>query len=725
MIQSDATTFDLGQTRLRLKSGLAFAVRQGTRETWYQIEDESRSQFFRIGPAEYTFLSMLDGETTMATALAQTCSVMGAKAFSEDDAIGLCKWLVEVELAHTDATTASVRLAERQKDREKSQAIQKINPISIRFPLLELDSIAASLSTYFGWLISWRFAVVWCATVVIGLVSLLISWETSASTEVFSRDNWVWFTVTWIVLKIIHESAHVLACKKFGGKVGKGGILFLLMIPMPYVDVTSAWGFTSKHARILVSAAGMMAEIFLAAIAAIVWSQTGPGSLHFHAANVMVAASLHTLLFNANPLMRFDGYHILADWLEMPNLGNHGQQYVNGLGRKWFYGLPSQELQYSGFHGQIVKAYGIGALLWKVLICVGLCIGALNLFPGFGLLIAAVGVVLWLGLPSYQLIKFVVLGSEFETPNRKQFAMMTTGLLLAFLAVGKFAPAPSVINAPVVIDFKDSTSVRPETAGFVREILVADQQFVQAGDLLMVLENRELEARQAKFKFELAKAKLRARSLQKERKIGALQAEQAVIESLRKQLQDIEHEIQCLNVTAPHSGQVVARKIDDLLGNYVEAGRELLSIGEQGSKEAVALITQQDAKFLAKQMGCDSTLRIWGVPGLRKAKLSDVKPRVVDDLPHFAFAGVYGGPVDVVRRSEVERKGSLLQPGDLMMVSARVPVHLELSLDLSNELKSGQSGLVHFRGRHQNLGSYLIDRSIAWLQNNINHYHGL
>ena len=543
MKYSDATTFDLGQTCLRLKTGLTFSVRQGRRETWYQIEDDTRGQFFRIGAAEYTFLSMLDGETTLATALAQTCTVMGVKAFTEDDAISLCKWLVDVELAHTDATTSSLRLTKKQDDLEQRRATQQLNPISIRLPLHDLDGFATLLNRYFGWLINVRFALVWAATVVFGLVSLIVHWETSSSVNVFSRDNWIWFAATWIVLKIIHESAHVLACKKFGGKVGKGGILFLLLIPMPYVDVTSAWRFTNKHARMLVSAAGMLAEVFLAAVAAIVWSQTGPGALHFHAANVMVAASLHTLLFNANPLMRFDGYHILADWLEMPNLGNHGQQFVNGVCRKLFFNLPARKLQYSGFHGHIVRAYGVGALVWKVLICFGLSFGALNLFPGFGLMLAGIGVIMWLGIPVFKLVKFLILGSEFESPNRFRFGYVIGAFLFVIAAVGHLVPAPSVINAPLVVDFKDTISVRPEASGFIREILVQDQQVVEPGQLLLVMENRELATQHAQLKLELSKSRLRARELQNESHIGAWQAEQALIESLQQQLRDVSEQI--------------------------------------------------------------------------------------------------------------------------------------------------------------------------------------
>ena len=727
MTQSDSTTFDLGQTCLRLKDGLEFSVQQGKLQTWYLIEDESRAQFFRIGAPEYTFLSLLDGQTTMSMALSKTCSLMGVQAFSEQDAVSLCKWLVDVELAHTGASTAAVRLRDRHQSSESSQQLQKLNPIAIRIPLFELDSFTTVAVRYLGWLVSWRFAIVWAIVCLLGLVSLCLCWDKAEYVNVLSRNNWFWLALTWVVLKMIHEFSHVLACKKLGGQIGKGGILFLLMIPMPFVDVTSSWRFNDKYSRILVSAAGMLAEMLLAAIAAIVWSRTGPGALNYHAANVMIAASLHTLLFNANPLMRFDGYYMLCDWLEMPNLGNHGSQYLKGVGRKWFFDLPSTRLQYEGFHGQIVQFYGVAAFVWKILICVGLGIGAVNLFHGFGLVMALFGVVMWLAMPVCQLLKFVAVGTEFEVPNRRRFAMVVAGIFAGVGLFGCLVPAPSIINAPIVIEYHDKEIVRAESSGFVRQILVDDEEFVKKGDLLFVLENRELESEIAKIKLDLSKAKLRSRALQNDSEIGAWQAEQSVIESLEKQLFQIESKQRKLEIVAPSDGQVVDRGVMEKKGLYVPAGTELVTIGDAHKKEVIGLVSQDDARYLADKVGMEVDLRVWGIGPIHSVKFTEIEPKAVDDLPHLAFAGNYGGPIDVVERKHVEDSNEkwVSEDAELMMTQPRVPVRMQIAPDIGQQLKSGQTGLVHIRGRSQSVGSYLVDKSARWLQRNIKTFHGL
>ena len=142
-------------------------------------------------------------------------------------------------------------------------------------------------------------AFVWVFTCALALVSLLASQSSTSqySVEVFNRDNMIWLGLSWLVLKLIHEFAHALACRHYGGRVRNCGILFLLLIPLPFVDVTSAWRFGNKFHRIIVSAAGMIAELFLAAIATLIWLRVDAGLVSQIAANVMFAASVNTLIF--------------------------------------------------------------------------------------------------------------------------------------------------------------------------------------------------------------------------------------------------------------------------------------------------------------------------------------------------------------------------------------------------------------------------------------------
>ena len=726
MIHSDATTFDLGQIQLRLKDSLTFSVQHGQKSDWYLVEDESRNQFFRIGEPEYTFVSLLDGKTTLSSALATTCSLLGGNALSEEDAIALCQWLIESQLAHTSASASVDRMHATQAKSEQAKAVQRLNPISVKFEMFELDNIATQLNRFGGWLFSIPVAIVAMLTAIAAILTLSDQWEKVGQfSSFFSRDNLLWMTVTWLLLKLIHESAHMICCKKFGGKVGKGGILLLLLIPMPFVDVTSAWKFTSKYHRMLTSAAGMLAEIFIASVAALIWVSTDPGPLNYHCANIMLAASLHTLIFNANPLMRFDGYHMLADWLEIPNLGSHGQSYVISIANKIFFAKPLRKTEYAGLQGQAIKVYGFAALIWKVLLCFTLTIAAANLFYGFGLLIAVGATIFWLAIPTCKLFKYLVVGSEFDTPNRPRFAIVTSIITVVLFLAGTLIPAPSVINAPVVVDFEPLSIVRTETAGFVKEICVEDHDVVKKGDLLLVLSNKELETQIAKTNAEIGKARIRARSMQNSGEIGAWQAEVASIEALEKRLDELKSNANKLRIHAKQAGEVIANNLDTKLGSFVLPGTELLSIGDPEQKEAVALVAQQHVADLQDNLGQSVTLRIWGSSELAKATLDVVDPKTSDEVTHFAFAGIYGGPLDVFNRSEIEESNDRTEKEHLMLVRPRLNVRMKLDSEVSRQLMAGQTGLMHLRGRDTNLKNYVFDYAGRWLKDHITLTHGL
>lgn len=725
----DTTTFELTETRLQLKSGLRFAVQHSRHGNWYLIENESCGTFFRLGPAEYTFLSFLDGRTTMATAMAKTCSLMGASALHENEAIQLCQWLVESGLAHTDASVSANRVEDRQNRTAKQKTVQKLNPISIRFPLWNPDKLVTHATRFLGWMISWPFAMVWLFVCSYALVSVAMDWErlVYGSAQVFTRNGLLWMVATWLGLKVVHELAHAVACKKFGGKTGDFGILMLLLIPLPYIDVTSSWKFTRKYHRILVSSAGMLAEILIAAIAAIVWFHSGPGVVAFYASNVIFAASLHTLLFNANPLLKFDGYHIVTDWLEIPNLGSHGQQYVTGLCRKFFLGLPSEQLKYAGVHGLIIRCYGVAALLWRIVLCLILGIAAANLFQGIGLLVALMAVVLWLILPVVKFVKYLATSTDIEQSNRVKFTRNLGSLVAVAIIALLVIPAPSVITAPLIVEYKELCVVRNESSGFVRAINVRRDQLVKQGDLLLVMHNPDLETRRVNTRLKLREAVIRANAQQSSGNIGALQIEMESVVALEKQLAEIDELVDSLQIRAPVDGKVIAANLDSLTGSYVDAGTELLSIGDEQKKSGVALIAQSDARFLAGIHGKQVDVRVWGHSGVEKGQIVDVNPQGQDQLPHFAFAGAYGGPLNVANRQQLEEDPRQIENelDNMMLISRRVKARVHFDSETSQRLHSGQAGLIHLRGRSEKLGGYLFGGLRRWFGHNLKTNHGI
>ena len=178
--------------------------------------------------------------------------------------------------------------------------------------------------------------------------------------------------IAWVFLKVLHEAAHGLVCKKYGGIVSEMGIMILWGMPVPYVDVTSSWAFRSKRQRIYTALAGMYVELFVAALAGLFWCHTGPGWIHYWCVHLVVIAGISSLLFNGNPLMRFDGYYVLMDLLEIPNLYGFGQQFWQSVRGKI---LAGDAVVFPGdtpWQRQIIACYGLLAAIWRCIVYLSL-----------------------------------------------------------------------------------------------------------------------------------------------------------------------------------------------------------------------------------------------------------------------------------------------------------------------------------------------------------------
>ena len=588
---------ELGATRLKLRGDLIFTPHTSGGQVYYVVEDLLNSRFFRIGHAESTFLSLLDGRTSIQEALSQLSSVLPAHRLSESDAAGLCRWLIQMDLAHTGASSQPSRLADRARHMDQRQRLAGWNPLVFRLPIVRPDRWFASIVPLVGWLFRPLAVAAWLSVVIFGAYTLLANWErfTASSRGVFAPDNWLWLVVCWVGLKLVHESAHGVACKRHGGDVRELGILFILFAPLAYVDVTSSWRFRSRWQRIQVAAAGMYVEMLLAAVAAVVWSLSGSSWLENLCFNVIVMATVGTVLFNANPLMKFDGYYILSDGLGMPNLYVNGQLFLRYWARRYLLGIPAALPAWT--HGQrtVIGIYGVASFLWRIVVCTSLTIAAVTLFHGAGIVLACLALVLWFGLPVFRFAKYFFFGRPGEQPCRVHF-LATAGTATAVgAAILGLVPWPGARHAPAVVEYAPHTVVRADSAGFVREIHVQSSQQVRQGQLLVVLENRELSRELADLEFAIRQSEIRGRQHEQQGELAAEQAEQERREALRSQLAEKRARHEQLAVRAPRRGKIVCRDLAALRDTYLKAGDAIASIGTN----------------VTRNYGCRSLRTIW------------------------------------------------------------------------------------------------------------------
>ncbi|MHC5157209.1 MAG: peptidase M50, partial [Planctomycetota bacterium] len=306
-------------------------------QLWYVLENASNNKFSRLSREAYFFVGLLDGHRTIADAWELCNEKQADSAPTQGEVIQLLGQLYSSNLLYADLPPDTVSLFNRYTQRMRRQ-IQGFfsNLLFIRIPLFDPDPLLDKWVPVVGKLFSKVGLVVWLLGVLTGLYFVIgnLNELMVQSADILAPDNLFWLYLSMIMIKVCHEFGHSFACKQFGRLNGSGGqvhvlgVMFLVFVPLPYVDASSAWAFRRKWHRVIVGMSGVAVELFVAAMAAVIWANTSTGTLHIIAYNLIFIASVSTLLFNGNPLLRFDAYYVLSDLIEIPNLGHRSRQYL-------------------------------------------------------------------------------------------------------------------------------------------------------------------------------------------------------------------------------------------------------------------------------------------------------------------------------------------------------------------------------------------------------------
>ena len=704
-----------------LRDDLRFTLQKHGGETCYMLEDPLNVRFFRVGVSEYVFLSLLDGATTIKEAVALTAKKLGRSAFTEREAAAICKWIVDNQLAHTGASQQVDRLVDVKRRRTVSRRMQWINPILLRLPLLKPDSTVDWFTKHFGWLISRPAFAVWIVVCAIAVFQLLTHWDEfhASSHNVLSAGNRWWLLATWIILKVVHESAHAITCKKYGGEVHEAGLMLIVFAPIPFVDVTSSWRFPSKWQRIYTAAAGMYAELFCAAVATIIWFYVDDVIVRQVAHNVMFTATLMTLLFNANFLMRFDGYYILSDLVEIPNLYPLGQQFTRYLGAKVFLGSKQPLPRWPATKSAVIKTYGVVAFFWRIFVFTSIVITASTLLSGAGILLALVAIGLWLGFPIHRCVKQL-----FDTHSYATLNLVRCLCVSALIVIGVIGflmlPEPGGVRAPAVVRFAPLHVVRAPHHGFVRNVAIGGGDTVMLGQAVADVENIDLVAEAEDLRLAIIQSELRTRFFQDEDRTAAAQAENKSRQVLITEYQQRCEQLSRSKLSAPAQGRVMTPDAHLMLGKYLEEGDEVISIGNESSKRIEMSIAQDDVEFFRRFVGRDvkAVLRSPGYEPI-KCQLIRVEPRGSQTLNHAALAASAGGllPVQVVQvdsdtaTQDAVEEWEFLQP--------RFVGIAQLSLEQSAKLRAGQTATVRLNASRGTVGQLLYRTVSDWVRRQV------
>jgi len=577
---------------------------------WHVLQDPTSNQFFRLNESGYFFVAMLDGRRTVSQVWDVCNDKLGDNAPTQGEAIQLLGQLYTSNLLQGELPPDAAGLLNRfSKRRAREVKGTMMNLMFIHIPLFDPDNILNRWVALAGKVFTWAGALVWIALVATGVSFVIgrVGELTDRASQVLDPSNLPLLYLGIILAKVTHEFGHAFACKRFGRLAGGGevhvmGIMFLVFTPLPYVDASSAWAFRSKWHRVIVGTAGMFVEIAIASIAAIVWANTSPGTLHAVCYNIMFVASISTLLFNANPLLRYDGYYILSDLLEIPNLAPRSRQYIYYLVKKYLWGVrkPHNPAHTAGEKGWFVF-YGIASTIYRVIICVGILLMVANKFFLVGAMLAVLAFVAWVLTPIGKFIHYLATSGELSRVRARAVVSVLVFVAAVVALVGSVR-APDRVRVDGIVDVEADRKaiIQTEVDGFVNTMLPSGTAVDPNGPPLISMTNEQFLSRRQQLQAELQAAEIRRRIARAEEKTAEAESIKAELESLSKQIDDLDGDIMLLTRRAPFRGVWISPRRDELIGAYIqETDKEPVgAVIDMDEPIIRAVITQDDAMLI-------------------------------------------------------------------------------------------------------------------------------
>lgn len=609
--------YRVGNERLHLRPGIRVQRQRYRGELWYVLENPWSNQFFRMSPEAYAFVGRLRPDRTVDEVWQECMKKFPESAPGQGVVIQLLTQIYHANLLQYRVANDSRKLFERsQKRRQRETRARFTNIMFMRIPMVDPDRFLDRTRQLAHVAFSWFGGLVWCLLVLFALKIVVENFDAlrDQSQALLSPGNLPWLYVSIIVVKLLHEFGHAYACKRFGGEVHTMGIMLLILTPIPYMDATSSWGFRSRWKRILVGAAGMLVESFIAAIATIIWFKTAPGVLHNVCFNVIFIASVSTLLFNINPLLRFDGYYILSDFLEIPNLHQRSAGQLKHLCKRYLFGMKrSESPARSGRERFWITVFGIFSNVYRLVVFTGILLFVADRFLILGVIMAILCFVGWVVLPLVKLARYLFADPELDQ-HRKRALCVTVLVIGGMLAFLQFTPFPSHFRAPGVVQAKIRSEVYALAGGRIAEVLVKSGSSVERGQVLVRLTSKDLAYELARA--EAAKAEIEAQML------AAMEQDPSVMKPLTFQMASADKVLTRLRkqesdlvVKAAHSGVWVSPQLGQRMNTWVGQGSPIGLLLDDSVFVFRATVDQDDANRLFNRELEGVEARLFGQAG--------------------------------------------------------------------------------------------------------------
>jgi len=530
--------------------------------------------------------------------------------------------------------------------RAREHASLPMRLLSFQLPLLNPDRLLENTKRFAAPLFRTWFLLVWIALAAIALSIVMVRWTEfiDSTSSILALRSLPILVLILCGLKLFHELGHAYACKLFGGNVPEMGMILIIGTPCAYVDSSAAWGFRDRWQRIVVNLAGMYFESLIAIAAVFVWSFSAPGLLHSIAHYTVVLATVVTILFNANPLLKFDGYYVLSDSLGIPNLKRAASTSMQHTLKRLCLGIPSPRVGDTRPGDLLLSLFGAASEIYRFFIVMGIATFLILQVPAVGLILGLLYLLASIVPGIHRFLRY--LSSHPETKVCRPRALAFIGGCAAVLALLLFTPVSSSISINGIVGREKETFIRALESGFVAKVGFEPSRHVDSGEVLLEMTSQELQSRFALAESEVRKLRGQwVESLQTDPTASGILQQQ--LRQAELDLDNIQLAIDRLTIKSPTEGVLTEWETSRFAGRFLKSGEPLVKL-ESGKWVVRALATAEE--FLDSQLveGDRVEFEIIGQPGKRlQGRVIGVSQASQERIDQFALTQIGGGDIQI------------------------------------------------------------------------------
>lgn len=668
----------------------------------YVVRDPVTFQSQRFEPADYDVLARIEASRSLGEIFDGLVSEGRAEKEDEEKFYAFIMSLHRIGFLQLPVSDDKV-LYRRYQQKELAKRKEKmLGFLFFRVPLWNPDvfltrTIHKLQFVYRAW-----FVAIWLVGLMAAGYILMRRWDDVAEPlqKLLVAQNLPLMWITLIGLKFFHEFGHAYACKHYGGHVPEMGAYVILFTPCAYMDATASWGFTKKYQRLLVCVAGMYFESFVAIVAVFVWSTTQPGLLHSAAYNIIFLATVVTVLFNINPLMRYDGYYIMSDITEIPNLRAKSKQYVFALLKRLLLKVPVRNVPKTARTKFILAGYGIAASIYRLalMMAISAMLASKVFLLGIGLALFYIGNTVVRAI--VKLVKYLWYAEETAGVRGRAIAMSAVALVIFPVALF-VVPLPSHVYARGVLLADVETVVRNREPGFVQSIHVEPEQTIAADELLVELRN------DAHFESVAdARANLRATEIRmdayREHEPNRLQQEKVQEAVYQRELAQAQTRMDDLAIHAVMGGRVVECLDRDDTGRFLPAGSPIATV-VSGPWQLRAILTQEQSVNAEAAVGDKVEFKGSGISDRTiEATIARIAPAGTRTIEQTPLTHLGGGEIAV-------------NPKDHTTSVPYFEITVNLPESTVRNLRYGMTGSIRIPAKAEPIGTKLTRRFTRFL----------